>query len=156
MSKAYGLPGLRIGWVVAPDDLADQIWARQDYITITSSRLANELAAHALTPSVRSGLLARTRAHVRNGYARFEAWLEENESLFSFVPPQAGAIAFVRYNCSINSSELVQRLIQEQSVYVVPGDHFGLDHHLRISYGLPEDYLNEALCRLLSVMIKVH
>lgn len=156
MSKAYGLPGLRIGWVVAPGDLADQIWARQDYITITSTRLANELAAHALTPNVRSSLLARTRAHVRNGFASFEAWMEENESLFSFVPPQAGAIAFVRYNRNINSSELVQRFIKEQSVYVVPGDHFGLDHHLRISYGLPEDYLNEALRRLLSVMTQVN
>ena len=109
MSKAYGLPGLRIGWVVAPDDLADQIWARQDYITISATRLANDLAAFALTPENRQRLLARTRDHVRKGYSRFEAWIEQQDGLFSLVPPQAAAIAFVRYNRSINSSKLVER-----------------------------------------------
>jgi aspartate/methionine/tyrosine aminotransferase len=152
MSKAYGLPGLRIGWVVAPEKMAEEIWARQDYITITSTPLANILAAHALSADIRPRLLARTREHVRNGYACFEAWAQENKALFSFVPPQAGAIAFVRYHREINSSELVNRLIQEQNVYTVPGDHFGLDHHLRISYGLPKEILEEALQRLIQVL----
>jgi aspartate/methionine/tyrosine aminotransferase len=152
MSKAYGLPGLRIGWVVAPGDWADQIWARQDYITITATHLANKLAAHALTPEVRERLLARTRDHVRKGYHRFEGWLQERDDLFSLVPPQAGAIAFVQYHREINSSELVQRLIHEQGVYLVPGDHFGLDHHLRISYGVRKEILDEGLKRLLLVL----
>lgn len=152
MSKAYGLPGLRIGWVVAPGDLAEQIWARQDYITISASQLSNRLAAFALTPDVRERLLTRTRNHVRRGYERFEGWIEAHHNLFSLVPPQAAAIAFVRYQRQINSSELVQRLIREQSVYVVPGDHFGLDHHLRISYGMPVEILDEGLRRLLRVL----
>jgi len=152
MSKAYGLPGLRIGWVVAPGELADQIWARQDYITISASRLSNELANYALRPEVRSRLLARTRDHVRKGYQRFERWIHNSAGLFSLVPPQAGAIAFVRYHRKFNSSQLLSRLIKEQSVYLVPGDHFGLDYHLRIGYGLPEEYLQEALRRLLITM----
>jgi aspartate/methionine/tyrosine aminotransferase len=152
MSKAYGLPGLRIGWVIAPGEQAEDIWSRQDYITITATRLANTLATHALSPDVRPRLLARTREHVRNGYARFEAWMKENNSLFSFIPPEAGAIAFIRYHREVNSSQLVQRLIHEQSVYLVPGDHFGLDHHLRISYGLPQEILEEALRRLILVL----
>ncbi|OGO21042.1 MAG: hypothetical protein A2Z14_12805 [Chloroflexi bacterium RBG_16_48_8] len=152
MSKAYGLPGLRIGWVVAPGDLADQIWARQDYITITATSLANSLAAYALSPEIRERLLTRTRDHVRKGYNRFESWMDQHGGLFSLVPPEAGAIAFVRYHRGINSSELVQRLIHEQSVYLVPGDHFGLDHHLRISYGVPKEILDEALQRLIHVL----
>jgi aspartate/methionine/tyrosine aminotransferase len=152
MSKAYGLPGLRIGWVIAPGDLAEQIWARQDYITISASQLSNRLAAYALTPEVRERLLMRTRNHVRRGYKYFETWIEEHHHLFSLVPPQAAAIAFVRYHSPINSSELVQRLIREQSVYVVPGDHFGLDQHLRISYGMQKEILDEGLHRLLTVL----
>ena len=50
MSKAYGLPGLRIGWVVAPADMVDEIWARQDYVTISASMLGNKLAAYASPP----------------------------------------------------------------------------------------------------------
>jgi aspartate/methionine/tyrosine aminotransferase len=155
MSKAYGLPGLRIGWVIAPSDFADQIWARQDYITISATQLSNRLAAHALSPEVRPQLLQRTRDHIRSGYSHFESWIEKHKDFFSLVPPQAAAIAFVRYRHPINSSELVQRLIREQSVYVVPGDHFGLDHHLRISYGMQKEMLEEGLQRVLHVLGKL-
>jgi hypothetical protein len=48
----------------------------------------------------------------------------------------------------INSSELAQRLRTEKGVLIIPGDHFGLDHFLRISFGLPHDYLRAALDRI--------
>jgi aspartate/methionine/tyrosine aminotransferase len=148
MSKAYGLPGLRIGWAVAPQEIVETLWAWQDYITIGASMVANHLAAYALKPDVRSRLLARTRDYIRRGYGIFEQWWEEQGEVLSMIPPQAAAIAFVRYHVEVNSTELVDRLIQEKSVLVVPGDHFGLDHHLRVSYGLPEPYLREGLDRL--------
>ena len=50
MSKAYGMPGLRIGWIVTTADLAEEIWARQEYVTIGSAMLDNKLAAYALSP----------------------------------------------------------------------------------------------------------
>jgi aspartate/methionine/tyrosine aminotransferase len=153
LSKAYALPGLRTGWVVAPGQYADEIWARQDYITISATMLGNKLAAYALSPEVHPRILARTREYVRRGYGNFERWCHENSELISLVPPQAAAIAFVRYNRQVNSSELVRRLIDEQSTLVVPGDHFGLDHHLRISYGLADDYVNEGLERLYQTLI---
>ena len=67
---------------------------------------------------------------------------------FSLQTHDAAAIAFPRYSADINSSELVDRLIEEKSVLVVPGDHFGLDHHLRMSFGLPPDYLRAGLTRI--------
>lgn len=148
LSKAYGLPGLRVGWVVAPAAAIDEIWARHEYTTISATMLSNKLAALALSPEVRPRIIQRTRAFIRNGYPVLDAWLEEHGELFSLTPPQAAAIAFVRYHLDINSTELVHKLRQEKSVLVVPGDHFGLDHHLRISYGLPHDYLLPALDRV--------
>ena len=148
MSKAYGLPGLRIGWVVAPAKTAEEIWSRQDYITISATMLSNKLAAYALSPQVRPRILARTRKYIRIGYDNFERWCMEHDDLYSLIPPQAAAIAFVRYHADVNSTELCEQLIREQQTYVVPGDHFGLDHHLRISYGMPADYLYEGLSRL--------
>jgi len=153
LSKAYGLPGLRIGWVVAPAQTVEEIWARQDYITISTTMLSNKLAAYALSPQVRSRILARTREYIRKGYDNFECWYMKHDDLFSLVPPQAAAIAFVHYHTNINSTELCKRLIHEQKTFVVPGDHFGLDHHLRISYGLPADYLSEGLDRLHQVIV---
>ena len=148
MSKAYALPGLRIGWVVAPPELVNEIWARQDYITISSAILANKIAAYALSPENYPRMIQRTRQYVRSGYQNLKRWINQHSDQFSVIPPQAAAIAFVRYQKDINSTKLVERLVQEQDTYIVPGDHFGLDHHLRISYGLSKDYVNEGLRRI--------
>ena len=148
LSKAYGLPGLRIGWVVGPAETVDDIWARHEYVTISAPMLCNKLAAIALSPEVRPRLIQRAREYVRRGYPILDAWLESHEGVFSVVPPQAAAIAYVRYHLDINSTELVMRLMEEKSVYIVPGDHFGMDHCLRISHGLPEEYLRAGLDRI--------
>ena len=133
--------------------MADEIWARQDYVTISATMLGNKLAAYALSPEVRPRIISRTRDYVRRGYDNFAAWCQERSELISHVPPQAAAIAFVRYSRDVNSSELVKRLIDEQSTLVVPGDHFGLDQHLRISYGLSEAYVNEGLERIYHTLL---
>ena len=148
LSKAYGLPGLRIGWIVAPPERLEAIWRRHEYTTLAATMLANKLAALALSPEVRPRLLARTRRYVRRGYSILEAWLQEHAALFAWVPPQAAAIAFVRYHLDLPSVELVDRLRREQDVLLVPGAHAGLDHHLRISFGPPADYLRTGLDRV--------
>ncbi len=153
LSKAYGLPGLRIGWVVGPADTVDEIWARHEYITISATMLSNKLAAIALSPEVRPRVMQRARDYIRRGFPILDAWLEGHEGTFSLVPPQAAAIAYVRYHLDINSTELVKRLLNEQSVFIVPGDQFGMDHYLRISFGLPPDYLEAGLDRIHEVLV---
>ena len=147
MSKAYGLPGLRIGWAVGPAKTLDDMWARHDYTTISTTMLSNTLAAIALSPKVRPQILARTRKFIRDGYPVLEEWVKAHDNTFTLYPSQAAAIAFVRYNLDINSTELVTRMMKEKSVLMVPGDHFGLDNYLRISFGLPHDYLRDGLDR---------
>jgi aspartate/methionine/tyrosine aminotransferase len=152
MSKAYGLPGLRIGWSVGPADVIDQLWARHEYTTISATMLANGLAAIALSPEVRPRLLARTRDYIRKGYPVLESWMDDHRDTLSLIPPDAAAIAFIRYNLDVNSTELAERLYREKRVLVVPGDHFGMDHYLRISFGLPHDYLIAGLARIREVI----
>lgn len=148
LSKAYALPGLRIGWVVAPAEMADDIWARMEYTTICATLLSNKLAEIALRPEMRSKLLKRTREYVRGGYEILEEWVDEQDGIFQMIAPDAAAIAFLRYKLEINSTELAEHLIHDKSVYVAPGDHFGLDGFLRVSYGLPPDYLRDGLSRI--------
>jgi aspartate/methionine/tyrosine aminotransferase len=147
MSKAYGLPGLRLGWTVGPPALLERLGRRHEYTTICSSMLSNHLARIALSPAVRPRILARTRAHIRSGHERLVAWAEDSDDIRLFST-DAAAIAFCRYTADINSTELVERMRKEQSVLVVPGDHFGLDGCLRISFGLPHDYVDEGLRRI--------
>jgi aspartate/methionine/tyrosine aminotransferase len=148
LSKAYGLPGLRIGWTVAPADLVFELWSYKDYTTIASSVLSDLLARRALEPGVRARILARTRSILRRNYPLLEEWIKGHGADFSLVPPEAGAIAYLRYRHSINSSELMKRCIHEQSLLIVPGDHFGMDGFIRLNYGVPADHLHAGLARL--------
>ena len=153
-SKAYGLPGLRIGWVVGPADLIARMWAWQDYITICTTTLGNKLAAVALSPAVRPQIIARTRGYVRRGFETVARWAATRDDI-EVLPPEAAAICFVRYTRKINSTELVMRLVREKSAFVAPGDLFGLDSHLRISFGLPDDYVAEGLVRIGALLDEV-
>ena len=155
MSKAYGLPGLRIGWAAAPKTLLDEMWARHEYVAISATMLSNKLAAAALQPDKRKTLLNRTRKYIRDGFPVLQQWMDNHDGLFSLTPPDASAVAFIKYNLDINSSEFVERLYKEKSVLIVPGDHFGLDHHLRVSFGLPNDYLTTALDRIAALIAEL-
>lgn len=148
MSKAYGMPGLRIGWVAGPVETIDDIWARHEYTNISATMLSNRLAALALSPEVRPRIIERTREYIRKGYPVLEEWMNNHQGTFTFTSPQAAAITFVRYNLDVNSTVLGERLRREKSVLIVPGDHFGMDRFLRISFGLPHDYLTAALDRI--------
>jgi aspartate/methionine/tyrosine aminotransferase len=148
LSKAYGLPGLRIGWIVGPPDFVASTWSYHDYTTIAPGALSDRLARVALDPSRRPGILARTRRIVRDNLPLIEEWLRAHDPMFSWIAPQAGAIVYVRYNYAINSTELVTRLRDEKSVLVVPGDHFGMDGYLRLGFGERPDYLRQGLDRL--------
>jgi aspartate/methionine/tyrosine aminotransferase len=148
LSKAYGLPGLRLGWVVTQPDVRNQLWRRQEYTVICPACLSDHLAQVALSPDKRPAILQRTREYIRRGFPVLQEWLASHAEVFSVVPPQAAAIAFVRYELDINSTALVERLLREKSVLIVPGDHFGVDHHLRISFGLPHSYLRGGLERI--------
>ena len=56
---------------------------------------------------------------------------------------------------AVNSSAFAERLRAEKSVLIVPGDHFGMDRYLRISYGLPHDYLVPALDRIHDLVVEL-
>jgi hypothetical protein len=152
LSKAYGLPGLRIGWVVGPAATAAELWGRKDYLTISPGALSDRLARVALRPEVRARILARTRGILSANYPALEEWVRRRGELFRLVPPRAGAIAYLRYAWPVNSTELVTRLREEQSVLVVPGDHFGMDGYLRVGFGNEPEDLRAGLRRIDAVL----
>ena len=135
LSKAFGLPGLRIGWVVGPPALIQKVWVRHDYTTLTPGMLSDRLGAAALEPSRRDAILARTRDIVRRQWPRLEGWLRQHEEIFAWAPPVAGAIALARYRLPLGSAALVDRVRREQSVLLVPGDMMGAGRSLRFGFG---------------------
>ena len=152
LSKAYGLPGLRIGWVAGPAPTIAELWARKDYLSIAPGALSDFLARKALRPDVRPRILARTRGIVNGNLPVLEEWMRHRGAAFRLVPPRAGAIAYPRYGWPINSTRLMERLRDEQGVLVVPGDQFGMDGFLRIGLGSEPEDLKAGLDRMGQVL----
>ena len=141
LSKSYGLPGLRIGWLVGPKDYIKGAWAYHDYSTITVGTINDYLARITLEPEMRESLLSRSKGMLRENLKLMKKWIEKNGDLFRMIPPRAGTMAYVRYDLPINSTELAMRLMREKDVLVVPGDCFGMDSFIRIGCGAEKECL---------------
>lgn len=148
LSKAFAMPGLRVGWAVAPQELIEELWVRHDYTTLTPSMVGDILAGVAMKPRNRKWILARTRKIIRRQLPRLEEWLATHEDVFRYVRPVAGAIAYVEYDLPIASTELIHRIREEQSVLLVPGDVFGLDKGIRFGYGYDIEHTLKGLARV--------
>ena len=121
------------------------LWGVHDYTTIGPGAVNDRLARIALEPSRRELILARTRGIVSANYPLLRRWIEARRGKLSHVAPAAGAIAFVRYTYDVNSTALIERVRDEKSVLLVPGDHFEMDRYLRIGFGDHPGHLSAAL-----------
>jgi hypothetical protein len=148
LSKAFGMPGLRIGWIVAPEKMIARLCRYHDYTTLTPTLVSDRLAAIAMQPDRREALLARTRAIIRANLPRVEAWIRSHDDILDCIAPQAGAIALVKYDLPIASTALFDRLRTRHSVLITPGSHFGIGRYIRIGYGYDIDRTLRALARV--------
>ncbi|MGI8783403.1 MAG: aminotransferase class I/II-fold pyridoxal phosphate-dependent enzyme [Acidobacteriota bacterium] len=148
LSKAYGLPGLRIGWVAGPAEKISELWSCRDYTSIAVAAPSDLLAQLALEPQQRERILARTRGILQANFPILEKWLEEHADDFEYTSPQAGAICWVRDRRRRRSSELVEALRKIESVLVVPGDQLEMDGYLRFGFGYDAQKLERALERI--------
>jgi len=148
LSKAFGLGGLRTGWVVAPPKLIEELRARYDYLTCTPSLLSDHLGTIVMEPQRRESILARTRHIIRKNLPPIEEWFLKRDDLFTYVRPEAGAFVYCEYKLPINSTELVNRLRVEQSVLLTAGDQHGLDKGIRTGFGFGIEKTLKGLARV--------
>jgi hypothetical protein len=148
LSKAYGIPGVRIGWIVAPRDLADRCWAQHDYLTIGPNKLSDRIARVAVEPQNRERCYARTREILRRNLPIAREWVDGFGGRVTWREPEAGAIALVRYDSNIPSVEVAERVRSRQNTLIVPGSHVGLEGYLRLWLGGREEFLREGLRRV--------
>ena len=148
LSKAYGIPGVRIGWIVAPQSLTEQCWTQHDYLTIGPNKMSDRIARVAVEPSNRERCYARTREILNHNLPIARAWIDSFGQRLTWSEPQAGAIALIKYDAPLASVTLADRIRTRQSTLVVPGSHVGLEGYLRVWLGGREDFLREGLRRI--------
>ena len=132
-SKPFGLPGLRIGWIAAPEDVVRRCWGLRDYISLSPGKLNDALAVLAFRH--RNQIVERTRQIVAENLPFAERWFAENEDLVSWTPPRGGILALMKYQLDLPSLEVANLLAEDYSVMLAPGSAFGYEGYLRIGVG---------------------
>jgi aspartate/methionine/tyrosine aminotransferase len=147
-SKAYGLAGLRIGWVIADPDTIEALWRRHEYAVIAAAAPSMTMATIALQPAKRASLLARQREISRAGWSVLEDWLRSQGARFSVRPSTATCIGFVHYDLPVSSFEFAEHARQTERILVAPGEFMGADEHIRITLGYEPEKVRRALDRI--------
>jgi aspartate/methionine/tyrosine aminotransferase len=142
-SKPFGLPGLRIGWLVAPEDVVRRCWGLRDYISLSPGKLNDALATLAFRH--RDQIVTRTREIVAENLPFAKQWFAENADLVSWIPPRGGLLALMRYELDLPSLQLANRLAEDYSVMLAPGSAFGYEGYLRIGIGNDPELFAEGL-----------
>jgi aspartate/methionine/tyrosine aminotransferase len=153
LSKVYGMPGLRVGWLVAPRERIDAAWSFKDYTTIAPATLSELIAEHALAK--RDQLVKRARYLVNERWPLLESWALRHSRTLHWTPPEAGSICFFSYQWPVDSVALSDRLIRDWSTMLVPGAHFSAERHLRIGFGMPSRILDSGLAALDRLLVEM-
>lgn len=135
LSKAYALPGLRLGWLVGPKSQIADAWAYSDYTSIASGILSQKIGEIVLKPEMRKKVLSRNITMLNENLKTTIEWAKQYNDLLEFTPPKAGGMVFIKYKFPINSTELSNWLRLEKGVFILAGDVYGMDKHFRIGIG---------------------
>jgi len=141
MSKSYGLPGIRIGWVATKNqEILDAILAIREQVTICNNALGEIIAMHMLER--KDAFLKQAQAHIERNKEIVARWMEQQEH-FEWVYPEAGVVSFPRFkpDVEIDPERFYRLLVEKYKTFAVPGRCFEMDNrHFRLGFGAtPEE-----------------
>ncbi len=146
MSKCYGLPGIRIGWLVTQDQfILDSILTIREQITITNNAVGEAIALHVLRR--KDEFLERSRDHVRRNLSTVSRWIDGHKDV-EWVPPEAGVVAFPRLkkHVRVDPEKLYRQLAEKYGTFVIPGRCFEVDNrHFRLGFGSTQEEIETGL-----------
>ena len=145
LTKAHGLGGLRIGWILAHPSRIEAV-AQWNDLVCPAHPVPSIEVAKAYLPRA-DAFLARTRATIEPRLRRVDAWVRSRGDV-SWVKPAGGISGFLRLPKGVDGDRLAERAAKDYGVQVIPGSFFQASDHVRVSYGLPEADLDRALLAL--------
>jgi aspartate/methionine/tyrosine aminotransferase len=145
LTKVHGFGGLRVGWIVATPEVLAPMKELSFYLAVNGAAWSQAIARQVLVR--RDLVLARSRGIAARGLAIVEAWIAGRDDV-SWTRPVAGLCGLLKLARVADTRSFADRLFEQERVAVAPGEFFGIPGWIRVSWGLPEDGLREALARL--------
>ncbi|HVL86587.1 MAG TPA: aminotransferase class I/II-fold pyridoxal phosphate-dependent enzyme [Candidatus Thermoplasmatota archaeon] len=145
LTKSWGLPGLRVGWILGPAELVARCRRIKAYLTIANPPLDQAVALSALAR--RDAILARNRRLRDDGWRAVEAWLARQPRL-ACVRPSGGNTCAPRLPDGVDDVKFAERLLLEHDTLVAPGSFLGIPGHLRIGFARPRDEVERGLAAI--------
>lgn len=143
LSKAFGLPGLRVGWCIASPEILARTFAMRDRTTLFLSPLVETLAAAVIG---RSESFIRPRLdQARENLAYLDEWIDRHSEFLGWRRPLGGVCGLLEFKRTIDPEDFCRILLQETGVLLVPGTAFEARNSVRIGFGCPRDVLKDAL-----------
>ena len=145
MSKTFGLPGLRIGWIATRNSKIYEAMASfKDYLTICNSAPSEFLATLALRH--KEEIIERNLKIAKDNIILLEEFFSRHRSFFNWITPKAGSIAFPSIKTNLDIEQLSSNLVQQKGVMLLPGSVYNWDDskgssNFRLGFGrknLPE------------------
>lgn len=144
LTKAYGLSGLRCGWVLAEPELAQRMRLINDFYGSIAAHTAELLSVIALDDL--DNVAARAKKLLAENRPVLDAFLKSRDDI-GFFHPQFGTIAFPKL-LHRNVDDLDHLLREKYDTSIVPGSYFGMPQHFRIGIGGDPEITREGLARL--------
>ncbi|HEX8691001.1 MAG TPA: capreomycidine synthase [Longimicrobium sp.] len=146
LSKAYGLPGLRVGWCLATPEVLRKMVRVRDYLTLHLSPLVETVARRVIEEADR--IVGMRMELARRNRAMVAAWMDEHAEWVRWAPPAGGVCAFPRFPAIPDTESFCRALAEEHGLLLVPGECFGAPGHVRLGFGRGTEVVRDGLDRL--------
>ncbi len=135
MSKAFGMAGLRIGWIACQNrELLKKIEQTKHYTSICNSAPSEILSVMALKNA--KLILARNNQIITSNLQLLDAFFQQYHKLFEWIRPQAGCIGFVKYKGQDSIENFAKHLVQKRGVLLMPGSIYDFPgNYFRLGFG---------------------
>ncbi len=146
MIKCLGIVGIRIGWLLGEPSLLDRCRDYKDYLTHTIPSVTDYIATLSLRH--RDRIITEKKKDILPNLALLNEVMGRHGDLFEYVPPTGGVVCFPRLRADVDTRQFCQRLVGQHQVALLPGFAFGMEHHVRLNFGIHRHLFAEAMGRL--------
>ena len=153
MSKIWGLPGIRIGWAVADNQIVEAIRAVREQVTICNSSIGEAIALEVLHK--KDEVLSIIRKAVISNFKIVKDWMDSQEWL-EWIEPRSGVVGAPRLKRGGSTDELCELLVTKYKTFTVPGSRLELDGYFRLGFGGEQEELVEGLEQLGKALKELH